>query len=316
MDNSGLNIARKDKKDEFYTRYSDIEKELAHYADLFRGKVVYCNCDDYRVSNFFAYFKERFAELGLKKLVATCYVEKNLLNMDSEERAVCAEYDGNYIKVIYLDGDGDFRSSECVGILKASDVVVTNPPFSLFRDFVSLVMKHGKEFVVLGNINAVTTKELFQYFKRGEMSLGVSIRCGGCVFDVPTVYETYDGACGGETENGKTIRVRGIRWFTNMGVGYEPDFLETGKKFDPYIYSVYDNYNAINVDKVEDIPMDYEGTMGVPVTFMDKYNSRQFELVGHEHDVNGNGGIGVEGGQFTVDGKGVYKRILIRKLNK
>lgn len=316
MNNKGLNIAKNDKMDEFYTRCVEIENELCHYTKFFIGKTIYCNCDDYRVSNFFKYIKNNFKVFGLNKLIASCYKKRNLLDFDNAERAFYVEYDGIDTKVTQFNGDGDFRSMECIRLLEQSDIVITNPPFSMFREFVHFMIQYNKLFLAIGNVNAVTTKELFQHIKNGNIRLGVTIRGGGCLFGVPNAYNTYDGACEKKMECGKTIRVRGVRWFTNMKHDYEPELLETGKLYSSSFYPKYDNFDAINIDKTEDIPSDYKGLMGVPVTFIDKYNSKQFELVGHEHDLNGNGGEGVAGGQFTINGKGVYKRILIRKITK
>lgn len=264
------------------------------YRPFFKDKVVYCNCDDPEESNFWKFFKARFNGLKLKKLISTHY--------DQEEKSSYKlEYDGERVTKSELDGNGDFRSPECVELLKESDIVVTNPPFSLFREFVALLMKYEKKFVIIGNKNAITYKEIFPLIKDNKVWLGYT---SPNEFIIP----------GGEI----TKQVTGLcRWYTNLEIPkrHEPMLLggsyERGSK--KGMFPKYDNYDAINVDRVCDIPEDYDGVMGVPITFLDKYCPEQFELIGHEHDLNGNGGDGIKGGQFEINQAGKYKRILIRR---
>jgi len=287
-----LGGAQINKKDEFYTQLSDIEKEIRHYKEHFKGKVVFCNCDDPRVSNFFHYFSYNFEKLGLKKLITTCYKnqEIDLFSRNNSERAIYLEYEGDKngdnvpsieeIGVKYLNGDGDFRSKECIELLKQADIVVTNPPFSLFREYVSQLVEYEKKFLIIGNVNAITYKEIFKLIKENKFWIGYSIRSGDREFGVP---DDYPLAAAGYRidENGKKyIRVKGVRWFTNLDYNERYEDLILGKKYTPEEYPKYDNYDAINVDVTKDIPMDYSGVMGVPITFLDKYNPQQFEIIG------------------------------------
>ena len=460
MTKSGLNTtlthAKKNKKDEFYTQLSDIERELKHYKEHFKNKVVYCNCDDPRVSNFFHYFSYNFEKLGLKKLVATCYKNQDmdLFSQNSSEQAIYLEYEGDKngncqpdfeeIAIKHLKGDGDFRSAECINLLKQADIVVTNPPFSLFREYVSQLIKHDKKFVIVGHQNAITYKEIFPLIKGNKLWLGHGFK-GGAAHFINKHYEDY--ATAGDRKEGM-IRVSGVVWFTNLDISkrhedlilykkyiaikhlkgdgdfrsaecinllkqadivvtnppfslfreyvsqlieYDKKFLvigninaitykeifklikenkawlgvnmgrgisgfivpssyelygtearidETGnriistnnclwltnldtakrhediilyKKYNSEEYPKYDNYDAINVDKTKDIPMDYEGVMGVPITFLHKYNPDQFEILGCSYDYGRPEGwssnIKMSG---TINGVNVYKRLLIR----
>ena len=303
--NSGLHNAKAMKNDEFYTMLSDIEDELKHYKDFFKGKIVYCNCDDARESNFFKYFVLNFETLGLKKLIATGYKKY--------ERGVVFIYDGSKkidienIVVDYLNGNGDFRSDECVEFLKEADVVVTNPPFSLFRLFVTLLMEYGKKFLILGNQNAITYKEVFPHIKNNELWLGVNSN-KVMEFSMPLSYEKYD-RIEGDRKYGK---VPAISWFTNIPHDKRSEEILLNKEYNPENYKKYDNYNAIEVSKVSDIPINYDGIMGVPITFLGKYNPNQFEIIGHEHDLRGTGNSESLSG-FKINGTEVYKRILIRR---
>ena len=302
--NDILHKAKKGKNDEFYTLLSDIEKEIEYYKEYFRGKVVYCNCDDFRESNFFYYFCNKFEELGLKKLIATGYIENST--------GIISIYDGEKIDVGEFDGDGDFRSEECVEILKECDVVVTNSPFSLFRDYVSLVMEYGKQFLIIGNINAITYKEIFPYIRKNELWLGCSSFNSGMYFRVPDDYEYADTYKFDRIRDGqKVMMVSSICWYTNIEHNRRGIQLMLTREYNDSDYNRYSNYDAIEVSKVENIPMDYYGEMGVPITFLNKYCPDQFEIIGHEHDIDG---YGKDIGQFEVNGKGVYKRILIRRL--
>lgn len=279
------------KKDEFYTQLVDIENELWHYKEHFKGKTVLCNCDDPRVSNFFHYFSYKFEDLGLKKLITTCYKSQNsdLFSKNDSERAIWLEYNGDKngnhipdpeeIGINYLKGDGDFRSKECIELLKQADIVVTNPPFSLFREYVAQLIEFDKKFLIIGNVNAISYKEIFPLIKDNKVWLGASIHSGDREFGVPQDYP-LNAAGYRQDENGnKFIRVKGVRWFTNLDYKERHEDLILFKKYTPKEYPNYDNYEGINVDKTADIPCDYDGLMGVPITFLDKYNPDQFEIV-------------------------------------
>ena len=271
---ANLTQAKRNKRDEFYTQLKDIENELRHYKDHFKGKVVYCNADDPRVSNFFHYFSYNFEYLGLKKLITTCYKnqEMDLFSMHDHESAIALIYEGEKdngkvptvenIGVIELSGDGDFRSPEAVEFLEEADIVVTNPPFSLFREYVEQLIEYDKKFLIIGNYNAVTYKEVFPLFQKNKMWIGFSPR--SMEFKTPS----------GEM---KSVNAS---WFTNLDISKRHEEIILFKKFNEKDYPKYDNYDAIEVGKVADIPMDYEGVMGVPITFLDRYNPEQFEIVG------------------------------------
>ena len=301
--NTNLHSAKKAKNDEFYTQLSDIEKEMTHYKDFFKGKVVYCNCDDARESNFFQYFALNFEYLGLKKLITTGYKESG--------KGVALIYEGDKngnfmvddVEVVMteLEGNGDFRSEECIELLKECDVVVTNPPFSLFREYVAQLMKYGKKFLIIGNKNAITYKEIFPYIKDNELWLGITN---------PDEYRLPNGEI--------TQSVKGLcRWFTNIPHNRRNTELDLYKNYSVDEYPKYDNYDAIEVSKVTDIPMDYEGVMGIPITFLDKYCPTQFEIIGQLNVgcfMDNNGWQGSNGkNMLSVNGKTAYKRVLIRK---
>ena len=317
--NTNLTDAKKAKNDEFYTRIEDIEKELKHYKDFFRGKVVFCNCGDAIHHNFGKYFSMNFEHLGLKKLICTSF------EMDGSHGKVAiseGNKNGNYITdsdewtTYKLEGNGDFRSAECVELLKQSDVVVTNPPFSLFRDFVAQLIKYDKKFLIIGNMNAITYKEIFPLIKDNKIWLGVSIKSGDRKFYVPDNYPLNASGCGID-ENGKRfIRVKGVRWFTNIEDANCNLPLDLYKKYNPKDYPKYDNYDAINVNKTKDIPMDYDGVMGVPITFLDKYCPTQFEIVGltsSSRECTYGQLIGNATTRAMIGGKKIYARILIRR---
>ena len=291
-DNSSLGRAKKQKKDEFYTRLEDIERELAHYKEHFRGKTVLCNCDDPRVSNFFHYFSYQFERLGLKRLITTCYKnqERDLFSQNASERAIWLEYTGDKngnripdpaeIGIRYLKGDGDFRSEECIELLKQADIVVTNPPFSLFREYVAQLVKYDKKFLIIGNVNAVKYKEIFPLIQANKLWMGVSIHSGDREFGVPDDYPLYAASYRVDENGKKYIRVKGVRWFTNLDYLSRHDEMILWKEYTPEEYPTYLNYDAIEVSKPSEIPKDYDGKMGVPITFLDKYNPDQFEIVG------------------------------------
>lgn len=288
--NESLHAANRAKKDEFYTQLADIENELRHYKEHFKGKTVLCNCDDPRVSNFSVYFVLNFKALGLKRLITTCYKnnEPDLFSMNECERAVYAIYDGDpecnsqedAKQIPYHEfehSDGDFRSPECIELLKQADIVVTNPPFSLFREYVAQLIKYDKKFIIIGNQNAITYKEIFPLIKENRIWLGY--KAGDMAFKVPSNSEPRATRYW-QDENGQKWRSMGnICWFTNLDISKRHEELILYKHYSPEEYPKYDNYDAINVDKTADIPCDYCGVMGVPITFLDKYNPEQFEIV-------------------------------------
>ena len=304
--NSNLHRAKKARNDEFYTMLSDIENELRHYRDHFKGKVVYCNCDDARESNFFKYFSMNFEFLGLKKLISTGYKK--------DGRGVKLVYDGDRngnktvddeeVRVTELEGDGDFRSEECVELLKQADIVVTNPPFSLFREYVAQLVGHGKKFLIIGNMNNVTYKEIFPLIKNNKLWLGFGTDSW---YRVP---DDFDDRPGVKIEDGKKYFKVKSRWFTNLDVKKHHEKLVLTEKYDPAKYPKFDNYDAINVDKTVDIPKDYDGVMGVPISFLDKYNPEQFEIVG---ELNNGSDNEFDYASPTIEGKVKYMRILIRR---
>lgn len=316
--NTNLHQALKQKKDEFYTQLCDIENELCHYREHFKGKTVLCNCDDPRVSNFSVYFVLNFKALGLKRLITTCYKnnEPDIFSLNECERAVYAVYDGtpecNSIEdakqIPYKEfeySDGDFRSAECVELLNQADIVVTNPPFSLFREYIAQLFKYDKKFLIIGNQNAITYKEVFPMIKENKMWLGFGFKGGAGHF--MSNYE--DTATAGDHRKGM-IRVSGVTWFTNLDISKRHEDIILYKHYSPELYPKYDNYDAINIDKTSDIPVDYNGVMGVPITFLDKYNPEQFEIVEFRKGKDGRdlvySGIGGEKIQ-------PYFRILIRR---
>ena len=316
-----LNKAKKQKNDEFYTQLSDIERELQHYETHFLNKVVYCNCDDPRVSNFFHYFSYNFKRLGLKKLITTCYKnqERDLFSDHKSERAIMLEYDGfrdgervprpDDIGIRTLDGDGDFRSEECIELLKQADIVVTNPPFSLFREYVAQLVEYKKKFITIGHQNAITYKEIFPLIKQNKMWLGFGFRGGATHFI--SGYEDYATAT--DRKEGM-IRVSGVVWFTNLDHKKRHEELILYKRYSPEEYPTYDNYDAINVDKTAEIPMDYEGVMGVPVSFLDKHNPDQFEILGSNRGVDQDPER-IYGRGSYLNGKETFKRLFVRNRN-
>ena len=354
--NKNLNSAARAKKDEFYTQIRDIENELRHYKKFFAGKVVLCNCDDPYESDFFKYFTIYFNHLGLKKLIATCYAGSPVVqteldffgtanenpNFDKRKNAIKLEVsevrdfngdgatdladvrwllENNKNVVTYLDGDGDFRSAECIDALKEADVVVTNPPFSLFREYVAQLINYDKKFLIIGNINCITYKEIFPLIMQNKIWLGYGMGRAISGFTVPETYELY-GTEARINEKGKRIvATNQCLWLTNIDIikRHEDILLFRKYKDEPERYPHYDNYDAIEVSKTADIPQDYFGVMGVPITFLDKYNPAQFEILGHtsSNDLspavealrldkkNRNRGI--------INGRQKYDRILIRR---
>lgn len=283
-----LSAAKAAKNDEFYTQLSDIERELKHYKDYFEDKVVYCNADDPRISNFFHYFSHNFEKLGLKKLITTCYKsqERDLFSRNDSEHAIYLEYEGDKnnnrvpdpdeIGVRPLKGDGDFRSPECIELLQQADVVVTNPPFSLFREYVAQLVKYDKKFLIVGNQNAITYKEIWPLIQNQQVWLGHGFTRNMAHFSTPYTPHSQWIEQGGEG----VVRVAGVQWFTNLDVSKRHEELILYSTYDPETYPSYDNYDGIEVSKSVEIPMDYDGVMGVPITFLNKHNPDQFEIVG------------------------------------
>ena len=324
--NTNLHQAKNNKKDEFYTQLSDIENELRHYKQHFKNKVVYCNCDDPRISNFFHYFSYNFEHLGLKKLIATCYKNQDadLFSTNDSEKAIYLEYTGDKnansvpdveeIGIKPLNGDGDFRSPESIELLKLANIVVTNPPFSLFREYVAQLIEYDKKFVIVGHQNAITYKDIFKLIKENKLWLGYGFK-GGAGHFINTQYEDY--ATAGDHKEGM-IRVSGVHWFTNLDIDKRHEDLILHKKYTTEEYPTYDNYDAINVDKTKDIPLDYDRVMGVPITFLDKYNPDQLEILGlsasagYNEEIVGIPFLGIKDARPLIDGKNTYARIFIK----
>ena len=317
--NKFLHAANRAKQDEFYTQLPDIEKELKHYRKHFRGKTVYCNCDDPTISNFFRYFELNFEKLGLKKLTTTCYKNRQTEMFSKHDMGAAAgvEYLGNETEptIFRLKEDGDFRSRECIELLKQADIVVTNPPFSLFREYIAQLVEYGKKFVVIGNKNAITYKEIFRLIKGGKLWVGNTSMSQDLLFDVPTqyaqellktkkpgsAYKIVDGIVKGRSQS---------VWFTNLDHRKRHEDLILYKKYSPDEYPKYDNYDAINVNKTDHIPIDYAGEIGVPITFLDKYNPEQFEIIGMDRPLITQ--LTGKQSRFRIKGKEIYARIVIR----
>ena len=321
--NGNLNKAKAAKNDEFYTRLEDIEKELKHYTEHFKGKVVYCNCDDANRSNFFKYFSTNFQKLGLKKLITS--------GLKDNGTGVVAIQKGNDIDI--YDGNGDFHSEECIEFLKEADIVVTNPPFSLFREYVAQLMQYGKKFLIIGNMSAIAYKEIFPYIKNNELWMGYKSLGSDMFFNVPQNYVEELKATktqgGGWRELDGIImgRVATACWFTNLEHKKRNEELILYKHYNPAEYQKYENYNAIEVSKVAEIPMDYEGVMGVPISFLDKYCPNQFRILGLAADKRDECEFFIKGTPTYLDEKhksfvgmvlnhkATYARLLIQKIN-
>lgn len=324
ISNRGRNLhsAKKAKNDEFYTTLEVIENELKHYKQHFKDKVVYCNCDDPNISNFFKYFALNFDYLGLKKLITSCYrnTDPDLRSKGVSDEAVWLEYEGGYnslediqkhTTIHSFNGDGDFRSEESIELLKEADIVVTNPPFSLFREYVAQLVEYEKDFLILGNMNAITYKEIFPLLKDNKMWLGH--KNGSMEFELPADAEMK--ASGYIDENGKKIQKFGnISWYTNLPHSKRYEDLILFRQYHPDDHPHYDTYDAINVDKVANIPVDYKGAMGVPITFLDKHNPDQFDILGCSYSYGEPVGYHNDGESYsvTVNGKNIYKRIFIK----
>ncbi|MBR0091227.1 MAG: adenine-specific methyltransferase EcoRI family protein [Lachnospiraceae bacterium] len=356
--NRDLNKAKENRKDEFYTMLEDIEKEMRHYKEHFKGKVVLCNCDDPYESNFFKYFAINFNFLGLKKLIATCYVTSPVIytqlslfddgteygrenvkgkpykieitevvdencdgSVDLSDVEILLRRNNNVLTI--LEGDGDFRSAECIELLKESDIVVTNPPFSLFREYIAQLIEYQKDFIILGNMNALHYKEVFPLIRDNKVWLGQSIHSGDREFRVPDDYPLQAAGFRVDENGIKYIRVKGIRWFTNLDYKTRHEDIVLYRTYTPEQYPRYENYDAIEVGSVKDIPADYYEDMGVPDNFIDSYNPDQFEIVGL-----GCGDLAKEIGitknyrgrtdlAYIINGKPKcpYSRIVIRRKN-
>ena len=324
--NTNLHKAKNNKKDEFYTQLSDIENELRHYKKHFKDKVVYCNCDDPRVSNFFHYFSYNFEHLGLKKLIATCYKNQNadLFSQNDSDKAIYLEYNGDKngnkipdpeeIGIVVLNGDGDFRSQESIELLKEADIVVTNPPFSLFREYVEQLINYEKKFLIVGHQNAITYRDIFKLMKENKLWLGYGFK-GGAGHFINTEYEDYATA---SNHKEGMIRVSGVHWFTNLDIDKRHEDLILFKTYNSEDYPTYDNYDAININKTKDIPLDYKGIMGVPITFLDKFSVEQFAILGlsasagYNEEIVGIPFLGDKDARPLINGKNTYARIFIK----
>ena len=279
---NNLHQAKKQKDDEYYTRLSDIENELKHYKKHFEGKTVFCNCDDPKWSNFYVFFKENMCEYKIKKLIYTHYIENNLYDQAYQLECVILESENGKLKETktIIQGNGDFRSPECVNLLKQSDIICTNPPFSLFREYMAQLIEFNKKFLVIGNMNAIAYKGIFKLIKDNKVWLGVSPRS-----------MTFD------TNNG--LKDVNAVWFTNIEHDKRNEELYLKEKFLSNNYLVYDNFDAIEVGKTNDIPFDYDGLMGVPITFLDKYNPNQFKIIGIAN--RGSGDISLRSKIYTKE---------------
>jgi hypothetical protein len=338
--NKDLHAARVAKNDEFYTRLPDVERELKHYKKHFKGKVVFCNCDDPWVSNFFVYFSQNFEKLGLKKLITTCYKnsQPNIFSEHKSDKAVWLEYTGDKdgdrvpspdeIGIKHLDGDGDFRSKECIELLEQSDIVVTNPPFSLFREYVTQLAKYHKKFLVVGTWNAVTYKETFTLIKEDKLWIGINSNRNFSGFIVPKHYPLHGTEARIDEDGNRIVSSNNTCWFTNLDISKRHEELILYKTYNEIEFPTYDNFDAIEVSKTKDIPMDFQGLMGVPITFLEKYNPKQFQIIGSfnagEHgeelgaiktETISNGRTILWNGP-VVNKRPLYKRIVIKRKTK
>lgn len=364
-----LNRAKKNKLDEFYTQLSDIEAEMRHYKEQFKGKTVFCNCDDPYESNFFKYFAMNFNYLGLKKLITTCYAgspvvgkQLSLFDVNSlKEKDVHSKHpykaiitevkdenedgaiDLSDVEILLknrknvltlLKDNGDFRSLECIELLKEADIVVTNPPFSLFREYVAQLVEFEKDFIIIGSKNAITYKDIFKLIIENKIWLGNGFPNGNAYFEIPEEY-SREWASGVYNPETGLVKFRNVGWFTNLDLKKRHEYITLYKQYKPEDYPHYDNYDAIEVSKVVEIPYDYEGVMGVPVTFLDKYNPEQFEILGMCENLDlyglktrtytgqecrdryfelfGKKGVYDLNAAGVINGKKVYQRLLIKR---
>ena len=308
--NQILQKAKASKSDEFYTQLIDIARELQHYEKCFQDKVVYCNCDDPRTSNFFKYFKINFQRLGLKKLIASCYMgtKLDLFQASYSEPGLFCEYLGDQkdCTIKQFKEDGDFRSKESIELLKKSDIIVSNPPFSLFREYIAQLVKYDKKFLVIGNINAITYQEIFHLIQDNKVWLGVNLGRGISGFIVPAHYKLYGTEISRDVDGNAIVATNNCLWLTNLDTKQRHNDIALTKSYveNPSEYLKYDNCDGINVNKTQEIPCDYEGLMGVPITFLHKYNPEQFEIVRFRK--------GDDGRDLSINGKCPYFRILIK----
>jgi hypothetical protein len=347
--NGYLSKAKEAKKDEFYTQLADVENELKYYREHFRDKTVLCNCDDPYESNFFRYFALNFKSLGLKKLITTSYAGSNLagsklplINIEGLKPGGREPYAIEISQVTDTNGDGaidladvewllrnsanscrtlegddqydagDFRSKECLRYLKESDIIVTNPPFSLFREFISLIVSNSKHFIIIGNMNATTYKGIFTLIRDNKIWYGASINSGDREFQVPDDYPLEAANFRTDNDGRKFIRVKGVRWYTNLDHARRHIELNLYMKYSKTIYNTYDNYDAIDVQKYSEIPVDYFGVMGVPITILDHFNPKQFEILGCNRDIDQDP-TRYYGRSSLINGKETFKRIFLKR---
>ncbi|WP_436358349.1 adenine-specific methyltransferase EcoRI family protein [Mycoplasma sp. 480] len=305
-ENDFLRKAKKNKNDEFYTIYKDIENELQYYKKHFKNKVVFCNTDDPLLSNFYKFFVQNFKELGLKKLIAACYKENDKGYYYVYENKNNQNKFPNIKEVTFFKNDGDFNSKESIELLKQSDIIVTNPPFSLFRKFINLMQEYNKKFLVIANINAITYKEIFSLIQENKIWLGINFARAISGFIVPNYYELYGTEVKIDKEGNKIISANNCLWLTNLSNYKRNENLLLEKSYleNKQDYPKYDNYNAININKTKDIPYDYKGHMGVPLTFLHKFNPNQFEIIKFRK--------GDDNKDLVINGKTPYFRILIK----
>lgn len=299
--------ASKAKNDEFYTQISDIERECIHYTDHFKDKTIFCNCDDPDTSNFWRYFHINFSLFGIKKLVSTHFVYQDIFTPGETYKM---EYDGgtdsNFTegKKTILKENGDFRSNECIDILKECDIVITNPPFSLFREYVAQLIEYEKQFLIIGSLNAITYSNIFPLIKNNKMWLGYGFANGNAYFKTDNPRNFAAGVFDPTTG---LVKFRNVSWYTNLDHKKRHDEMLLYKKYNPSEYPKYDNYDAINVNKTLEIPSDYFDVMGVPISFMDRYSPDQFDILGNEYDLQ------IDKGRGYINGKRMYARIFIKR---
>lgn len=308
VQHSLLRKAKVNKNDEFYTQFLDIESELQHYEDHFKDKVIFCNCDDPRISNFYKYFAINFKRLGIKKIISACYKKEGF------ESGFFYEYSGTQGEkidpssndIIHFKEDGDFRSPESIELLKQSDIVITNPPFSLFREYVDQLVQYDKKFLIIGNVNAITYKEIFKLIKENKAWLGINLGRGISGFIVPEHYELYGTEARIDGLGNRIVSPNNCLWLTNLDTSKRHENIILTKRYfgNENDYPRYDNYHGINVNKTKDIPLDYSGAMGVPITFLHKFNPDQFEIIKFRK--------GDDNRDLSINGKCPYFRILIR----
>lgn len=284
LSNIRLRQAQKNRYDEFFTQIEDIDSEIAHYIEYLRDKTIFCNCNDYEETNFYRYFKDNFLRLELKKLIATKY---EITGKPSYKIEICNDL---IVKKMQLKGNGDFRSDECIELLKQSDIIITNPPFSLLQEYIMQLTSFNKKFIILGNINAVTYKRVFPLIIANKLFVHKNNNKSNMSFI---------------NSSKQKIDLGGCRWFTNININLKNSFLNLCKEYIPEKYPKYDNLDIINVNKVSDIPADYDGIIGVPITFLDKYNNNQFEIVGCSTKNKL---------KLYINGKEIYKRLFIKKI--